>query len=242
MAHGYPDYGLAAALQNIYAIVDLGELAARLGAVSVFSRAGSTLFQDTFDSGLGKWSIGKGSANVHADVKVGLGILDAVCADLVIDAAGASYVGLDCVRAFPYTTPVGLEASFWPANDVSYVRLTLRTERLTWYGLIQAFYYIGDGKVTIAGPDSVEHVLGYLPPGGLTNEWITMKVTADLLAGKGKLLRVNSYSYDLSGYTDLRVNMAFMLDVMRWNIYAFGPGAPVGHCYVEDVVVTINEP
>jgi len=55
MPRGAPDFANRKALETIYGVFDLGELAARLGSIVTFDRGGNVFFLDDFEKGLAKW-------------------------------------------------------------------------------------------------------------------------------------------------------------------------------------------
>jgi len=71
MPHGSPDYGEYAAFETIGRLVDLGELAVRLGSISHYNREGNVVFMDNFEYTPLKWlatlSDGHGSIAYSAE-------------------------------------------------------------------------------------------------------------------------------------------------------------------------------
>jgi|GEM_PF-3549748 len=56
MAHGHPDYGVAAPSEITFSLQDLAELAARLKSIDTFDRRGRLVWLDDFEDGLVKWN------------------------------------------------------------------------------------------------------------------------------------------------------------------------------------------
>lgn len=56
MPRGAPDWGEYAQQDLLVKTFDLGELAVRLGANSIFDRSGSVIFTDKFENGIGHWT------------------------------------------------------------------------------------------------------------------------------------------------------------------------------------------
>jgi len=56
VAHGTPDYGVTAGSLTRYQMLDLGELAARLGSPDTHDRRGDVVWWDDAECGLAKWT------------------------------------------------------------------------------------------------------------------------------------------------------------------------------------------
>jgi hypothetical protein len=56
MVHGHPDWGEGAIVSTIYRVMDLGELAVRLGSIDTFDRRGNVIFLENFEAGYLKWA------------------------------------------------------------------------------------------------------------------------------------------------------------------------------------------
>ena len=55
MSHSAPDWGLGSGSYVTHQVLDLGELAARLGAIDTFDRRGDLLWMDDFEDNINKW-------------------------------------------------------------------------------------------------------------------------------------------------------------------------------------------
>lgn len=242
MAHGYPDYGLAAAIQNIYAVVDLGELAARLGSGVNYDRLGNAVLVDDFSAGLGAWDQGTGDVGDSVTLGVGDGKDGAYCAKLGV--AGGALNEASVSRYVLYSLPgkFGLEVSFSLTVSMSTVDVTFR--------------YVKGGTMTDAQLryDVVAGTLGVKTTGGGyqtiatgvalktgASVYHTMKLAMDSDTARYVRVRVDDVTYSIPAVAVYQETTgeknALWVDVTCVSVALLS-----STLRVDNVVVTQNEP
>lgn len=242
MAHGYPDWGGAAPLATVYTLQDLAELAARLGSIVTFDRRGNLIYMCGFESGLIGWltsAIGTGGA---VEQSAEFSRNGAFCAKLI---GGSSSPGsAQILKGLPYPVigKLGLEFSFDLNAYVEYfyVGMMLYTGATRYYPRLRFEPDAGD----------IDY---YDSAGGWTNlvtgasfattklRHVTMKLVADFENAKYCRVMHNSITYDIST-ADLwsfassagpRIDLIFFVD---------SDAGQNGICWLDDVILTQNEP
>lgn len=123
----HPDYGISGTVQGQSLILDMSELAVRLGSGNYFDRRGVQVYSERFDYGIRQWSAGFAGAGSHLYL----------CADYVasgayaVDMACGTTVGFNSVLQayfpYPYVANLGLEfhVKHYTAGDSFYAVLHL---------------------------------------------------------------------------------------------------------------------
>lgn len=242
MAHGYPDYGLAAALQNIYSVVDLGELAARLGSPLIVDRRGHMLLLDSFAEGLGRWGQNGSLAGDVVSLDVGHGSADAYAALLTTDAGATN--DLNMFREVGYTPGgrVGFQFQWTPIFRLLYIYGMFRftgpggTVNAGWKfapssGTLQIVDSSGVVATLGVGLGSVGSIAGY------NSAKLIVDVTARRfvqLVWQGVAYNLSAYALDLDGVGVLS-NLGMLVEVQ-------GDSPFTSQTYVDDCVLTVDEP
>jgi hypothetical protein len=242
MAKGQPDFGQYAPTTTIAGLSDLGELAARLGSVVIFDRRGNVIAIDYFESGIEQWfTTGQEGYSVEwssAYAKTG-----GFSCKLTSPAVEGYFAAIWKYIACPVFSSLGLEASFSAETWCRYLDFTME---------------IYDGSYdNIAGIrfDSVTGKLQYLDsegnyqdvPGGahdvfgIASAFDTLKFVADFTTGKYKRLIVSNHEFDLSAMS-FRKTPLVETPIMVVSITQTSHGTSPGIAYIDDVIITQNEP
>lgn len=242
MAHGLPDYGPNTPKSTTYGLADLAELAARLGSIVTFDRRGDVVWLDDFEDNLAKWELGFGT---------GTAVLSAATArnggkSAKLTTPAVTDLGATITKRlpFPALSKIGSEISV--AQDDSNI--------LFLSGAI--FFLLGDGTFKYgqweylpltttlnifdhtAGTVSLSTSVQFADSIYLFH---TFKLVVDLVTGKYVRLIMDETEWDLSAYTligDDADGDAWMYSDFRVATKA----AVAASCYVDDAIVTQNEP
>lgn len=112
MPHGQPDFGMYSIAATIHRLADMGELAARLGAINVFDRRGNVICFDDFESGVEKWyGTGSGSGYaVAADAEYAKG--GGFSCKLTTGATSGGLASITRYLPYPALSKLGFELAF----------------------------------------------------------------------------------------------------------------------------------
>jgi len=239
--HGAPDWSVYRIDSLSYTVMDLAELAARLGSINTFDRRGDVLFMDAFHHGLNRWWTdlnGTGAAATpdptHArsggySLKLTTGKTSTYITDASHD------------EPYPALSTFGIEISATNNDSISEFGLWLfiftGTIRLTgalfYLPQAQTLAYLDSAAVyqtldTVDLPDSAE----------LFN---TFKLVIDAENQVYVRAILNSTQYDL---TDIPLHTPANTDdpFMRILIETLGDSDDNYSIYVDDAILTRDEP
>jgi len=242
MAHGHPDYGPGAPVSTIYGVLDMAELAARLGSIVTFDRRGNVIGLDDFESGLAQWYKGGSGTGHSVDWCSEYSRSGAFCAKLT----GGSSLGLysTMIKKLPYPVigKLGVEVSFDITNDVNYFEVrfylydgttlhepTVRFTRST--GALAYYDENADYQDIVTG-------LTFRFSGELFK---TVKLVVDFDNELYSRVIYNGTTYDLSSYQYFSEASAISPH-LRIALFVTSEAASNGIAYVDDLIVTQNEP
>lgn len=238
----YPDGGFASG-GGIYPVtLDVGELAARLGCPSTHNREGNVVFIESFEHGLQGWSAtgyGTGGEIIISAEKYRS---SGYSAKLIAGSDGDKKAVI--FRKFPYPTLglYGLELSFLIEAHTDYVRWRLTHHDGTSEYQFTCEYDVDNRDLNIMDENgdyvTIDSDL-YLNYGSAP--FHTVKIVADLTTNEYVRAIVNDNEYDLSAYPGYPWAADDGAHV-RTNIWIEGEAGHNGFSYVDDVILTQNEP
>ena len=242
MAHGTPDWGGATPTDTITSVQDLGELAARLGALSRYERSGNLVFADDFQCGLGKW----------VRVALGTGSFVEINQDYTNEKLFACKMyaendGLHQARIVHTEMPLvlsryGLEYSFMtPSSGVilqwgihTYDGVNQRAYAIQWRESTKKLYYQTGAAAWTEFASDVD-LFGYY------YEFNNAKLVIDPTIYKFKKLFLNATAYDLSAYSPYATADATRAQTVLYFAVDLD-GATGTSAWVSRVILTQNEP
>jgi hypothetical protein len=238
----YPDGGFSSGGSVFPMAGDLGELAARLGSVVTHNREGNVVFLETFESGIAPWNVTL--SGTGAEVIISNGNYRSSGYSCKMTAGSDASRVAQIARRFPYPaiSLYGLEASALIDSNLQYLIITLELRDGATAYQFQVTYDPGNQEllVTIPGGSSVAVATGAnLDTGyGLFH---TFKFAVDLANDAYMRLIVNEAEYDISAYSSYSFSQA--TNPHLWvTITAYGNTGTNTVVYVDDVIVTRNEP
>ena len=242
MAHGYPDYGVAAPKVTVYSLQDMAELAARLGSINTFDRRGDVVWMDDFEHGIVKWhTSASGTGNNHEDsteaARSGSHSLK-----LTAGSTADRYYLIDHYRPLPVTTRVGFEFSFALPSGAEYVYWACRF----YTGAQQVFGYLryipNDNKIQYQNQAGTwVDVITSHKLSEATYLFNTVKVVVDYNTQEYIRILANARMASLAGLS-LRTlsSAAGPYAVFEIMVQSFAGTNKI--IYVDDVIITQNEP
>lgn len=243
MGHGLPDGALSGKSTTIFGLLDMAELAVRLGSFNSFDRLGNVVWMDDFESGLGSWIWSGGGANNAVSLYAGesyRGGLSALLHPGEVDDGGS-----EIVRVLPYPVlgGIGLEAAFVPQANLKLVRIGLALYDGADKYLFYARYNHVDGTIEVRTGDVAYEPVG--EPGvqaeGFHNHCV-LKMVANCKTGEYARVIFNDHTYDASGHFVFTEPDTVTKPTMKAYIVAVNSGIFLIDIPVDCVIVTQNEP
>lgn len=242
MAHGTEDWGVTSGLKTTYKLSDMGELAVRLGSIVSFDRRGDVVVLDDFEASTLKW---------HT-IRVGTGAAAALSTTAARNGSQSLKLTMgdaenDTTYAYRYAPnpvlgKIGGEYSFSLGADLKLLTHTL---------LLRDGAYQHDPYIIYYPQDNI---LGYHDSdGGITeltdsldlyeypfffNTW---KLVVDFKKEEYVRAIVNEVEYDLSGIS-YKKTVSATTPLFRLALAVVNNSAGNHHVYVDDVIITQNEP
>ena len=239
---GLPDWGRIKKDVGVSPLSDLGELAARLGSINTYDRRGDTVWMDDFEDGIIKWStdtLGTGAAVASSSVYARNGAKSAK----LTGGSDEDRYALITHRVTPLVlSKVGFECSFNHSAAVQYVEWWLHYfNGTTIYHFAVRFSKV-DGKLYY--PATAYTWTAFATVAGLFYGPIpfhTCKLVADPVALKYVRFLLDETEYDLSAYAPWS-EAASGTPYWEGEIKVVSLGNQNGVVYVDDVIITQNEP
>jgi len=242
VAHGMRDWSNMGAEENVYGMVDMAELAARLGSPDLFNREGNVLFIDTFEYGLKPWNLVGSGTNADAIASHEWSRYGGYSMKLITGYELGG--GMLAQRLFPYPvlSRYGVEYAFSIQPGVTQIDTILNhhdgTTRHSYSFRIQLdanrLIIWKTGGVPVIFKTSLA-----LSTSSYANHMLKMVV--DVINNKYLRIILNDTEYDLSEYgsSDSPSGATPVMDV---SITAYSGEDSNAAFYMDDFIVTFNEP
>jgi len=241
MPHGSPDYGEYAALETIGRMVDLGELAVRLGSISHYNREGNVVYQDNFEANQLRWgefhtgtagTVGISndyslSGNQSAKIVTGPNQWDSQY--IAKDFAILANVDLGCEFAY---MNIGTDLR------IRHMLYVVKDEML-YAGLFE--HWLDDGLVKIYTPDGYKTIkTDYFIE---EENWLFhhYKLVIDLEKKKYVRLLCDITEIDLTEYALNYVDQSGVQDLIELQIGLYNNLAGSHTGYIDNLIFTQNE-
>jgi len=226
----------------VRSVVDLGELAARLGSINTFDRRGDTVWMDDFESGLNKWGTvlsGTGAAGVASNDAARNG--EYSC-KLTTGSTLGVYASIEKYVQAVTASKYGCEFSFTKSNSHTYISLSFDYNDGALWDLFHLRYDVANAVVQYLDENGAWQNLS---PGvklqGSIVLFNTLKLVVDPVEHEYVRAILNNVEFDMSGIAcnrseDGEQNFWYVL------IRMLGPAGSNVVGYVDDVIITQNEP
>jgi len=242
MPHGHPDYGAGAPTSTIYPILDIGELAARLGSIVTFDRRGNVIWLDDFEDTLKHWDHSSYNAEGSIERSTEAARNGAYSCKMITPTTLNKDTWIFCNRPLPAASKIGLEFSYAMYTNINYLYAVLSFSdsagqyeyqlRYDRYNTTMA--YLNSGGTYTDLPGYVSHALLY-------HSWNTIKLVVDYENQKYVRALLNSFSWDLSGIAP-KFNSGSYTPALYIEARIQNRDAAQRYIYLDDVIVTQNEP
>lgn len=242
MGHGLPSWYRYRSFGNIHKVLDLGDVAARLGSIDTFDRRGDVIWLDTFEEGMNKWEpftpTSGGSVNPSSYVARNGGLSMKFTTPAIL----LSVAQIERNMGVPPLAAMGLEMSFTMAADIQEVGLIFNIFTGTRRYLSRAYYVHAESKVQ------------YMPSGGgradaATNvvlreddyTWNTMKLVVDFENENYMRLILNGETY-LADHPAIIADGLVTTPRFHQQIWVESALQANKTVYIDDIILTVNEP
>lgn len=241
MPHGSPDYGEYAIMETIDRIIDLGELAVRLGSISHFNRSGNVIFQDDFEHTPLKWKFSGAALGSSAAYTDDTAYSGGQCVKLTTGDDEGDYAWLYKYFGMLNWGMLGVEIAYQIEDEEVYFILGIQQNNTV--GAFPAVIRIDVENETLEVDDR-------------TDEWVVVasdvvlqkqdylfnhiKLIADFDTSKYVAIVINNREIDLSDYTiPTGAPSEFNFVAAHLGVQTKEDAAKVG--YVDNFIMTQNE-
>ena len=242
MPRGQPDYGLYTGTYVASGISDPGEAAARLGSINVFDRRGWTVWMDDFEAAALKWFATSG---VGGDKPILSHVLAWMGAQSVfLRIAGALNSTSWLSRYFPLIRRGRMGVEFWTHlwnGEDNYLELNVTIRDGTNVTVTQLRLDSNLRTATIVTPAGDIPVADKCFPTVLTDLFVPVKLVVDMDTDYHTRLLIGPDEYDIS--THLMLPFGATTDKYLYiKFQLLNGGGPIGYAYIDNFILTQNEP
>jgi hypothetical protein len=242
MGQDTPDWGGKYVNQQFYPLDDLAELAVRLGSPVTYDRRGAVIWMYGFEHGIG--DVEQLVSGVLSAVELYAGTWETAPFGLrfTIDPVVGSYVSIYRLIPVCFSKRMGFQASVRvePAVSVIYHNIYHYDGTKLWYSYL--YVDLDNLRVQIFTAESgLVTVLEPLPDLSSSGYFFHLKLVTDL--ADHSLVRglLDDHEFDLSAY-HMASTASVLAPHVRARLTAMCNGGVGSHAYVDNLIVTANEP
>ena len=242
MGHGTPDWWGSEPSETTFQVQDVGELAARLGSIDTFDRRGNVVFIDSFESGCAPYltDAGRpGSAVVLSAITARSG---AYSCKMTTGAVANAYARVARFQSYPALSKYGLEVAFTSDDNAVDIQISLNiydgvnvnTFAVKYLPASDKWQYLnaaGGWTDLATGVDLFPHF----------NHFHVAKLVVDLDLKKYFYFLWDSDEVGMSTIAGHQVASGLSPQIAA-NIHLHGGAGAAATIYVDDVIITQNEP
>lgn len=241
MPHGAPDDSNVVKTGRIFRLDDMSELAVRLGSFVTYDRRGDVIFADSFEDGDYRWLLNYINYPAYKVISIDYAKSGAVSCKITTAPYQNSMAGILCVLMYPLATEMGMEFSYLYDSNASYVDgdFVITYNDVTYHYSYRhdvqnkaIYIYTQDGFVKVDDTKLSKWGVEYFVP---------TKIVANLEAERYERLMLGSREYDLSDYSPY-IYPYGEVDKITVSISVQASRNYETILYVDDVVLTVNEP
>lgn len=242
MVHGQPDFGMYAPKNVVGSMADNAELAVRLNSIVSYDRRGDVAFLDDFESPVLKWTVTVAGAEY--------GRLDS---ENVRSGAQALKIHTRAAAGWgPYAVyglamlgdrRLGSEISFYTSAATLYLGMIIRyyDGTLQHYGMLEYDFVLGELSIWDPVAGQVIIATGITLPTGKF-AFTQMKLVVDFDNDKYVRAILGHTEYDISAYDCITAGSGFPVQDNIWLWVANDVTATPADIWLDDFILTQNEP
>lgn len=242
IAHGQRDYADIVKQNTIITIGDLGELAVRLKSIVSYDRRGDVVWLDDFEGPVLLWKTALSGTGAESALYSEYARNGSQACKLTAGEGAEEFAEIYRYITSHKLGRIGAEFSFTVDPDTLYVQVYLDYHDGTNLHRAAARYSKTNAKWQYL--NSSNNWTDFLTSKDLENvhhTFHTMKIVADMATEKFVRILTNEDSTDLSTI-DLRKQLSSVLPCIQITITHVSSHASVKSIYIDDVIVTQNEP
>jgi len=242
MPHGTPDWGLVGPKETIFGLDDLGETAVRLGSPHLWDRRGDVIYQCDFDEGLEGLRWYESVAGLTHNLYTGNSMKGAFSVRGVCGPAANEYVGVTKSVPFPVASRIGLEAAhnFWLTFSYFTLEIHIITAAATVSGGVRIDRVNNRLQYDDGSPGWAN--FGAAPNAYLSNEILhVMKLVIDATTNQYVRTILDDVEEDMAGIPLNPVGAGGTSHAII-EVYGENVGTEVAQVFIDNVIVTQNEP
>lgn len=242
MAHGAPDWHKYRTTSSTYSIEDLAELAARLGSIVTFDRRGDVIFLESFEHGRGRWDQTLSGTGAAVALEPAIFRTSGYSIRLTPGTDQSKSALILGVMHPPRTSSIGFEFSFTTPNLFNQILAFLQFYDGTTQTLAWLRYYLPATTLDIlTAPATYTTVATGITFAATAYNWYTLKLVADLTNVTYSRAIFGNVSYPLTDY-DLVTSADSTSPQFQFGIALEGTGSANLHAYIDDIILTQDEP
>jgi hypothetical protein len=242
MTHGKPDWGATAGSQTTYQLQDLAELAVRLGSIVSFDRLGEVIYFDDFEKSLPRYTqqtIGTAAAIAYdtSRARSGLRSLKMTAGSDDIAAAILNMRTADLVPS-----RIGQQVSFSIDDELAAFELLINhldgadewIARVKWEQATQHLLIVDHTASEVVVATGIDLDVSAI-------DWHTIKLVVDMEIHRYLRVKLDTHVFDLSSYALASAGVSAPPRI-EWAVANFGRAGHNDVIYIDDLVLTQNEP
>lgn len=238
----HPDYGISGTAQGQALVLDMSELAVRLGSSNYFDRSGVQLFNETFQNGLQDWHIT--TLGTPAYVRLVANYVSHGGYAVEIENNGG--VGDDAYMRhhipYPYPSTMGFE--FHVRHIVAGERFVFQVAMYTGtesLALILRIDSVNEELELLSGPATYTTIDISPYRSGLIGMFHAIKFTVNLDTRLYTRLAIDTVEYPVS---NIPFHYYALVDQPHIRLYIgnWGSGDTADHIAVDNIIITLDEP
>lgn len=241
MAHTLPDFSTKYRMSTVFGNIDDAELAARLGSIVNFDRAGNVVWLDDFEAPTLKWDTSSSQNEGAVTLSALYPFLGSQCVKFYTTNNAASHAYMERTIHFPQNVNLGFQYNFTTPTNKGTIETYIKVYTGSWDYEFGFNYNTSDDKLYIYSIHGEYNELVdtvSLKVGAYT--YNTIKLVIDLTEGSYRRLLLNNHTYPLTtsyGTSSADSTDAYILVRTRLIGHATG----VNTFYLDNYVVTQNE-
>lgn len=242
MGHGLPDGTLSGKTKTVYALLDMAELAVRLGSPVNWDRLGNVVLFDDFSHGICKGIVYEALDDDAVTLHTGESISGPYSVQAHACGDDGNMAGMYYQRGLPVLGGVGLQFSFGIHIDTQYIMWTIEQDdgTDTWRGAVRYDWQNKRLERQTAWDAWTPFATG-VTASEFSTPFNTGKLTVNFATHKLIRFRMNEGTFGVDGFPMFRVDSLGAERLSVWGVHVSKLGA-TADVKLDAFIVTQNEP
>lgn len=238
----FPDFRIPSLPHKSRVEIGTDEVAVRLGAMQRFEVTGNYLWGESFHDGMGSWRASSTGEGIDPTLDPTHFIVNPYSVLLSGSAVAVGTSALDIRIHYPYQTVLGLEVSFLSRVEFNFLQIDLGYNDEDYLLAPRIYIDNANNRLQYQKDDGTMVTFAdYNLRIASTSGWHTAKLVIDVPNQKYVRFLLDHQDYNLSDY-DLLV-AAVNWEQAIWSTFELNTAGSIAESvYIDNVIVTINEP